>query len=111
MAPEHEIVMRDGTKKRADEISINESLMPFYRSIDKNNSSFYEKYEKIYNPRSGKYERRERGIKLGYRKEFKEYNESILHTQHNVIRQKTSKESWIGEGRINRIQKMNIHFV
>lgn len=35
MAKEHEVVMRDGTKKRADELSVGESVMPFYRKIDK----------------------------------------------------------------------------
>jgi hypothetical protein len=29
MAPEHEILMRDGTKKRADKVKIGESIMPF----------------------------------------------------------------------------------
>lgn len=37
MAPEHEIVMRDGTKKRADKVVINESIMPFYKIKDANN--------------------------------------------------------------------------
>lgn len=31
MAPEHEIIMRDGSKKRADEVACGESVMPFYR--------------------------------------------------------------------------------
>lgn len=56
-AEEHPFVMRDGTKKRADELKENDSLMPFYRDTkgfnDKPNSS---KYERIYNPNSGKYE-------------------------------------------------------
>lgn len=30
MAPEHEIVMRDGSKKRADKVVVGESVMPFY---------------------------------------------------------------------------------
>ena len=30
MAPEHEIIMRDGTKKRADKVQEGESVMPFY---------------------------------------------------------------------------------
>lgn len=30
MAPEHEIIMRDGTKKRADKVVIGESVMPFH---------------------------------------------------------------------------------
>ena len=31
MAGEHEIIMRDGSKKRADEVVAGESVMPFYR--------------------------------------------------------------------------------
>ena len=36
MAPEHELIMRDGSKKRADEVIIGESVMPFYRKKDEN---------------------------------------------------------------------------
>ena len=32
MAGEHEIIMRDGSKKRADEVVAGESVMPFYRN-------------------------------------------------------------------------------
>lgn len=56
MAPEHEVVMRDGTKKRADKISIGESVMPFYRKDEPLNNSLKAEYEKIYNPNSGLYE-------------------------------------------------------
>lgn len=31
LAGEHELIMRDGSKKRADEVSVGESVMPFYR--------------------------------------------------------------------------------
>lgn len=48
MAGEHEIIMRDGSKKRADEVVAGESVMPFYR---KNTDG-----EQVYNPHSGKYE-------------------------------------------------------
>lgn len=34
LAPEHEFIMRDGSKKRADELEIGESVMPFYRECD-----------------------------------------------------------------------------
>ena len=56
MAPEHEIVMRDGTKKRADKVVVSESVMPFYRIKDIHNEKKYKRYEQIYNPNSGKYE-------------------------------------------------------
>ena len=48
MAGEHEIIMRDGSKKRADEVVAGESVMPFYRKNEKD--------EQVYNPHSGKYE-------------------------------------------------------
>jgi gp20 (fragment) len=31
LAGEHELIMRDGSKKRADEVSVGECVMPFYR--------------------------------------------------------------------------------
>ena len=231
LAAEHELIMRDGTKKRADEVSVGESVMPFYRKVDKDSKKLFDRYEKVFNPNSGKYEfthriiaetvekendlyntvhhkdfnkynnspcnlmwmdynehhkmhgdlarnnwkdpikrkhhienlskacrgriiteevkekisktikskydsgefdfvrdiskkhmieynksekaierRREQGIKLGYREEFKAYNESELHKQHNEIRKVATSKSWEGNGRTNRIQKMNIHF-
>lgn len=33
LAGEHEIIMRDGTKKRADEVSAGESVMPLYEEV------------------------------------------------------------------------------
>ena len=231
LAAEHELIMRDGTKKRADEVSVGESVMPFYRKVDKDSKKLFDRYEKVFNPNSGKYEfthriiaetvekendlyntvhhkdfnkynnspcnlmwmdynehhkmhgdlarnnwkdpikrkrhienlskacrgriiteevkekisktikskydsgefdfvrdiskkhmieynksekaierRREKGIKLGYREEFKAYNESELHKQHNEIRRVATAKSWEGNGRTNRIQKLNIHF-
>ena len=231
LAAEHEIIMRDGTKKRADEVSVGESVMPFYRKVDKNSKKLFDRYEKVFNPNSGKYEfthriiaetvekgneqyntvhhkdfnkynnspsnlmwmdyhehhkmhgdlarkiwkdpikrkshienlskacrgrimaeetkekisktikskydsgefdfvkeisrkniteynksekgiehRREQGIKLGYREEFKAYNESELHKQHDKIRKVATAKSWEDNGRTNRVQKMNIHF-
>jgi len=231
MAPEHELIMRDGSKKRADEVIIGESVMPFYRKIDKNSQKLFDRYEQIYNPNSGKFEfthrligenvakenaeyntihhkdfnkynneptnllwcdyfehhkmhselakrnwkdeekrqkhienlkkslkgriispihkqnisntlkikygngeldyikeinkkqiieynklettkqlRREKGLEIGYRKDFEEYNNSELHKKHDEIRKIASKNSWIGDGRTNRTQKMNIHF-
>lgn len=57
LAPEHEFIMRDGTKKRADKVCVGESVMPFYTkykyiSKKRKNST----YEQIYNPNTGLYE-------------------------------------------------------
>ena len=76
----------------------------FVRDISKKHMIEYNKSEKAIE------RRREQGIKLGYREEFKAYNESELHKQHNEIRRVATAKSWEGNGRTNRIQKMNIHF-
>lgn len=52
MAGEHEIIMRDGSKKRADEVIVGDSVMPFYRKNETNEACF----EKVYNPSTDKYE-------------------------------------------------------
>lgn len=231
MAGEHEIIMRNGSKKRADQVMAGESVMPFYKKVDKNSKKLFERYEKVYNPESGKFEfthrivansiqkldesfntvhhkdfnkynnnpdnllwmdyyehhkmhgelsralwknpilrkqrieklscsmkgkklssltkekisktlknkykngdldyvrdmsrrtiikynkspegkikRKEQGKKIGYNTYFKQYNNSELHKSHNAIRYIATKESWKGNGRTNRIEKMNIHF-
>lgn len=231
LAAEHEIIMRDGTKKRADKVLVGESVMPFYRQIDKESKKLFDRYEKVYNPCTSKFEfthrliasevkkndesyntvhhkdfnkynnspenlvwmdyfehhkmhgelarknwtdpvkraihikhlsescmgrkvsettkdkisqtlkkkyeggeldyvkdkvreniikynksdehieqARQRGIEFGYKKAFEKYNHSELHKLHDEIRCKASKESWIGEGRDNRIKKMNVTF-
>lgn len=56
MAPEHEIIMRDGTKKRADKVVEGESVMPFYRDEQPLATKLKSEYETVYNPNSGKYE-------------------------------------------------------
>ena len=231
MAPEHEVLLKDGSKKRADELIVGESVMPFYYERDVNNKNKWNRYEKVYNPSTGKYEfthrlvgaciekadekyntlhhknydkydntpnnlvwvdffehhkmhsevakngwkdeekrksrieklskrrtgqllsdetkkkisesvrraydegrmedfvaslrermtkfnslpetiekRRESGKRRGYIKGFEEYNNSELHKLHDAIRREASRKSWEGEGRTNRIEKMNIKF-
>ena len=51
LAAEHELIMRDGSKKRADKVEIGESVMPFY----KRNSGIANHVE-IYNPNTKRYE-------------------------------------------------------
>ena len=52
--PDHEFMMRNGSYKRADELSANDSLMPFYTSISKENANI-KGYEKVYNPSTNHY--------------------------------------------------------
>lgn len=57
-APEHPFVMRDGTKKRADELVVGEKLMPLYvktSSTKDGSGDLLDGYEKTYDPASGTY--------------------------------------------------------
>ena len=55
-APEHPFIMRDGSKKRADELNEEDSLMPFYQKLStKTDGMKIEGYPMVYNPQSGKY--------------------------------------------------------
>lgn len=51
MAGEHEVIMRDGSKKRADELVVGESVMPFKNISDDETEDIFKKKE-IYNPSS-----------------------------------------------------------
>lgn len=56
-AEEHPFVMRDGTKKRADELKENDSLMPFYiKESNHEDGMRISGYPMVYNPKSGIYE-------------------------------------------------------
>ena len=55
-APEHPFVMRDGTKKRADELTVGEALMPLYRKrSSKKEGHRISDYDMVYNPYSEEY--------------------------------------------------------
>jgi len=180
LAAEHELIMRDGTKKRADEVSVGESVMPLYRKVEPYSKSYKASYEKVYNPNSGKYEfthrlvgfelehnidenvihhsdfnrynnspsnlkwmnwdehrklhcsmkdilseritkfnstkeakdeRRKRGLELGYREDFRKYNESELHTIHNEIRRICNIKKWQNQDIRNKaIKNMTVKF-
>lgn len=56
MAPEHEVILRDGSVLRADELVCGQSLMPFYRKESTVYSSKVSKYEMVYDPSIGDYE-------------------------------------------------------
>lgn len=116
LAAEHELIMRDGTKKRADEVSVGESVMPFYRKVDKDSKKLFDRYEKVFNPNSGKYEFTHRIIAETVEKENDLYN-TVHHKDFNKYNNSpcnltwvATAKSWEGNGRTNRIQKMNIHF-
>lgn len=56
LAPEHEFIMRDGSKKRADKVCVGESVMPFYTEYEAFKKGKNNTYLKVFNPNSGKYE-------------------------------------------------------
>ena len=68
LAPEHEFVMRDGTKKRADKVCVGESVMPFYTDYKPSFTNGKTTYEKIYNPHTGKFEFTHRIVASEYKK-------------------------------------------
>lgn len=82
MAPEHEIIMRDGSKKRADQVATGESVMPFYREINPQAEKYIHRYEKIYNPNTGKFEYTHRLIAQEIKKSDNKYN-TVHHKDFN----------------------------
>lgn len=93
MAPEHEVVMRDGTKKRADLLMSGESVMPFYREINPQAEKYIHRYEKIYNPYSGKFEYTHRLIGQEVDKECERYN-AIHHKDFNKYNNSPTNLLW-----------------
>lgn len=60
-APSHPFILRNGTEIRADELKINDSLMPFYRKLsenkkDKSDINFLHEYELIYDANLNDYD-------------------------------------------------------
>ena len=54
--PDHEWILRDGSKKKAIDLESGQSLMPFYRKLsDKKNGDNITGYEKVYDPMSNRF--------------------------------------------------------
>lgn len=53
--PDHEYMLRNGSFKRADELTPGQSLMPFYTMKSNKKQHNIDGYEKVYNPSTGKY--------------------------------------------------------
>jgi len=78
-APEHPFMLRDGSNKRADQLTINDSLMPFYTNKDKKG------YERIYDPSEKKYEYTHKLIaKDIYNEEYKIIEKPTVHHKNFV---------------------------
>lgn len=93
MAPEHEVVMRDGSKKRADRLFVGESVMPFYTVVDKKSAKRMDRYEKIYNPHSGKYEFTHRIVANEITKDNSEFN-TVHHKDYNKYNNEPTNLMW-----------------
>lgn len=93
MAGEHEIIMRDGTKKRADEIVSGESVMPFYYKIDKKSEKLFDRYEKVYNPATSKYEFTHRLVANSITKDNDSYN-TVHHKDFNKYNNNPDNLMW-----------------
>ena len=82
-APSHPFILRDGTEIRADELKINDSLMPFYRKLSENKKgksdiNFLHEYELIYDANLNDYDYTHRLIaNMSNIKKDKEH--TILH--------------------------------
>jgi hypothetical protein len=54
--PDHDWVMRDGSKKAANDLRPGDSLMPFYRKVsDRSKGARADGYEQVYDPGSNRY--------------------------------------------------------
>lgn len=54
--PDHEFIMRDGSSKRADQLTPGLSMMPFYRRVsDVSRGDKLNGYERVYDPRTDAY--------------------------------------------------------
>lgn len=94
MAPEHEVIMRNGSKKRADKLIEGESIMPFYRIINETvTKSYKDRYEQIYNPNTGKYEFTHRLVAQEIIKEDDSYN-TVHHINFNRYDNSPSNLEW-----------------
>lgn len=94
MAEEHEVIMRDGSKKRADGLNVGDSVMPFYRMVNKKSNKLFDRYEKIYNPQSSKYEFTHRIIASELSKDVNTYN-TVHHKNFDKYNNNPTNLIWM----------------
>ena len=102
MAPEHPVVLRNGSRKRADELKPYDSLMPFYHEISEKVKEKLNGYSMILNPASNKFEFVHRLVanSIGGKKialeNSKEKNCAIHHVDFNKKNNSPSNLKWMG---------------
>lgn len=97
MAGEHEVIMRDGSKKRADLLMSGESIMPFYVKDEPFKQSYISKYQKVYNPNSGKFEFTHRLIAEHVNSNhIHERSKVVHHIDFNRFNNSPTNLQWMG---------------
>jgi hypothetical protein len=133
--PDHEYMLRDGSYKRADELTEGQSLMPFYTRKSNKKQDRIHGYEKVYNPSTGKYKfthtlvaheyvrdlEREKSINQQFDTHHSDFNKLNnnprnlvrlthsehfkLHTEHNELRSEKMLNNWGSEEFITKTKK------
>lgn len=93
-APEHPFMLRDGSRRNAEDLKAGDSLMPGYVSEKKVDSEANSTYTTVYNPATEKYEFVHRLIAKEIKKEKKEYN-TIHHIDFNRYNNLPSNLQWM----------------
>ena len=97
MAGEHEVIMRDGSKKRADLLNEGESVMPFYTKNESLDKRYVSEYQQIYNPNSGKYEFTHRLVASQIdSSNVTERSKVVHHCDFNRFNNSPSNLKWMG---------------
>lgn len=79
---DHKFIMRDGSKKRADELQENDSLMPLYTKHDKIHSKSFTDYEYVYDLKTNRWMATHKMVYENTQRD-REKNEVVCHADFN----------------------------
>lgn len=88
MSPEHEVILRDGTSVKAENLTPGTSLMPFYRRLAKVGK--HDGYEKVYDPQYGYHVYTHRRVAESLKKEELSNNDQCHVTHHIDINKRNN---------------------